>query len=74
MNFANGMLNLTNWLGNVIMPTAAGLFTAAAIFNFTEGRNYQHLAYAALASLMCSGLLRALECARCGEWHSTDIE
>ena len=21
MNFANGMLNLTNWLGNVIMPT-----------------------------------------------------
>jgi hypothetical protein len=74
MNFANGMLNLTNWLGNVIMPIAAGLFAAAAIFNFTKGRNYQHLAYAALASLMCSGLLRALECARCGEWHSTDME
>jgi hypothetical protein len=61
MNFANGMLNLTSWLGNVIMPTVAGLFAAAAIFNFTKGRNYQHLAYAALASLMCSGLLRALE-------------
>jgi len=26
VNFANGMLNLTNWLGNVIMPTVAGLF------------------------------------------------
>src|ERR1700732_5627955 len=61
MNLSNGMLNLTNWLGNVIMPTVAGLFAAAAIFNFTKGRNYQHLAYAALASLMCSGLLRALE-------------
>ena len=32
MNFANGMLNLTNWLGNVIMPTVAGLFAAAAIY------------------------------------------
>jgi hypothetical protein len=55
------VLNLTNWLGNVIMPTVAGLFAAAAIFHFSKGRNYQHLAYAALASLMCSGLLRALE-------------
>jgi hypothetical protein len=61
VNFANGMLNLTSWLGNVIMPTVAGLFAAAGIFNFTKGRNYQHLAYASLASLMCSGLLRALE-------------
>ena len=61
MNFANGMLNLTNWLGNVIMPTVAALFAAAAIYHFTKGRQYQHLVYAALASLMCSGLLRALE-------------
>ena len=49
MNFANGMLNLTSWLGNVIMPTVAGLFAAAAIVSYTKGRNYQHLAYAALA-------------------------
>jgi len=61
MNFANGILNLANWLGNVIMPTVAGLFAAAAIFHFSKGRNYQHLAYGALAALMCSGLLRALE-------------
>jgi hypothetical protein len=61
MNFANGMLNLTSWLGNIIMPTVAGLFAAAAIFNLTKGRNFQHLGYAALASLMCSGLLRVLE-------------
>ena len=61
MNLSNGMLNLTNWLGNVIMPTVAGLFAAAAIYHFSKGRLYQHFAYAALASLMCSGLLRVLE-------------
>lgn len=61
MNFANGLLNLTNWVGNVIMPTVAGLFAAAAIYHFSKGRNYQNFAYAALASLMCSGLVRVLE-------------
>jgi hypothetical protein len=61
VNFANGLLNLTNWVGNVIMPTVAGLFGAAAIYHFSKGRHYQHLAHAALASLMCSGLLRVLE-------------
>jgi len=24
VNLSNGLLNLTNWLGNVIMPTMAG--------------------------------------------------
>ena len=35
--FENGLLNLTNWLGNVIMPTLAGLFFAAAIYRFSKG-------------------------------------
>ena len=61
MNLANGLLNLTSWLGNVIMPTMAGLFAAAAIYRFSKGHPYQPLGYAALASLMCSGLLRAME-------------
>ena len=26
MNFLTGLTNLTNWLGNVIMPTLAGVF------------------------------------------------
>ena len=30
MSLSNGLLNLTNWLGNVIMPTLAGLFAARA--------------------------------------------
>ena len=61
MNLPNGLLNLTNWVGNVIMPTMAGLFAAAAIYHFSKGRQYQNLVYAALASLMCSGLVRVLE-------------
>ena len=61
MSFQNGMLNLTNWLGNVIMPTIAGLFAAAAVYRFGKAQPWQHLAWAAMSSLMCSGLLRALE-------------
>ncbi|MGC2261358.1 MAG: hypothetical protein WA474_00525 [Candidatus Sulfotelmatobacter sp.] len=61
MSLSNGLLNLTSWLGNVIMPTMAGLFAAAAIYRFSKGHPYSHLGYAALASLMCSGLLRAME-------------
>src|SRR5258708_37943775 len=61
VNLANGLLNLTNWLGNVIMPTMAGLFAAAAIYRFSKAHPYSHFGYAALASLLCSGLLRAME-------------
>ena len=61
MNFTSGLLNLTNWLGNVIMPTMAGLFAAAAIYRFSKGQPCSNLGQAALASLMCSGLLRVME-------------
>jgi|SRR6266481_914207 len=59
--FENGLLNLTNWAGNVIMPTLAGLFFAAAIYHFSKGQAWSHLSWAGFAALMCSGLLRALE-------------
>ncbi len=59
--FERGVLNLTNWTGNLMMPVLAGLFLAAAIYRFSKGQTYAHLGYAGFASLMCSGLLRALE-------------
>ena len=40
VNLSNGLLNLTNWLGNVIMPTMAGLFAAAAIYRFSKAQPY----------------------------------
>ncbi len=57
----HGLLNLTNWAANVIMPTLAGLLAAGAIYRFSKAQPYSHLGYAAFAALMCSGLLRALE-------------
>jgi hypothetical protein len=73
VNLSNGLLNLTNWLGNVIMPTMAGLFAAAAIYRFSKGQQYQQLGYAALASLMCSGLLRVMESfSNQASWNNPD--
>src|SRR5499433_792975 len=59
--FENGLLNLTNWTANVIMPTLAGLFAAAAVYSFSKSQPHSHYAYAGFTSLMCSGLLRVLE-------------
>lgn len=63
MSFYNGILNLTNWAGNVIMPTLGALFLAFAVVQFARG--YHHLysswAYGGLACLMVSGVLRMLE-------------
>src|ERR1700682_3445237 len=56
-----GLLNLTNWIANVILPTLAGLLAAGAIYRFSKSHPYSELAYAAFAALMCSGLLRSLE-------------
>jgi len=35
VSLSNGLLNLTSWLANVIMPTLAGLFAAAAVYQFS---------------------------------------
>jgi len=59
--FENGMLNLTNWTANVIMPTLAGLLFAVAVYRFGKAQPYSHLSWGGLASLLCSGLLRLLE-------------
>lgn len=68
-----GILNLTNWLGNVIMPTLAGLFLAAAIYGFTKGQHWQRYSYAGFAALMCSGILRLLESfSQTAAWNDPD--
>jgi hypothetical protein len=61
MLFENGILNLTNWLGNVILPTLAGLFFAIAIVRLVGPGQHQRWIYAGFLSLMVSGILRALE-------------
>lgn len=57
----NGLVNLASWLGNVILPTLAGLFFAGAIYRFSRGLPPQHLTHGGMACLLCSGIVRALE-------------
>ena len=61
MNFLDGITNITNWMGNVIMPTVAGLFFALAIVRYARGYSHQYIAWAGFLCLMVSGLLRGLE-------------
>jgi len=61
MSFYNGILNLTNWGGNVILPTLAGLFIAIAIIQLSKGKEYSYAMYGGFMCLMASGLLRAFE-------------
>jgi hypothetical protein len=61
MLFETGILNLTNWLGNVILQTLAGLFFAIAIVRFVGPGQHHRWIYAGFLSLMASGILRALE-------------
>lgn len=61
MSFQNGILNLTNWSANVILPTMAGLFIIIAIVQFSRGADHSRAMYGGFLCLMASGLLRALE-------------
>jgi hypothetical protein len=63
MSVYHGILNLTNWAGNVIMPTLGALFIAIAILQFARGQHqvYSMWAYGGILCLLVSGLLRAME-------------
>ena len=74
MSFYNGILNLTNWSGNVILPTLAALFIAIAILQFSKGHSYSHALYGGFLCLMASGLLRAFETfASQRPWDNPDV-
>lgn len=74
MSFTNGMLHLTNWVGNVILPTLAGLFFALAILRFARSESYGPAMYGGLLCLLVSGLLRAMETfASQRAWNDPDL-
>ena len=74
MSFLNGITNLTNWMGNVIMPTVAGLFFALAIIRYAKGYSHQYIVWAGFLCLMVSGLLRGLEkFAGQAAWNNGDV-
>ena len=61
MNFLTGLTNLTNWLGNVILPTMAGILFVIAVLRLSRSAPAQYAVYAGFAALMVSGILRAIE-------------
>lgn len=61
MSLDGAIVNLASWAGNVMMPTMAGAFFAGAVFRYSKGGQFENLLYGGFASLMCSGMLRALE-------------
>jgi hypothetical protein len=74
MTFLLGITNLTNWMGNVIMPTVSGLFFALAVIRYARGYAHQYIAWAGLLCLLVSGLLRGLETfASQASWNNPDV-
>lgn len=74
MSFDLGILQLANWLGNVILPTLSALFIVTAILQFAQGHEFSHALYGALACLLVSGLMRALETfAAQAAWNNPDL-
>ena len=61
MSLDGAITNLASWAGNTMMPTMAGLFFAGAVYRYSKGGQFEQLLYGGFASLMCSGMLRALE-------------
>jgi hypothetical protein len=61
MSLNGAITNLASWAGNTIMPTMAGMFFAGAVYRYSKGGAFEQLLYGGFASLMCSGILRAIE-------------
>jgi len=61
MSLDGAVVNLASWAGNVMMPTMAGAFFAGAVYRYSKGGQFEPLLYGGFSSLMCSGILRALE-------------
>src|SRR5665213_1143839 len=60
-SFDQGILNMTNWVGNGIMPVLAALMIALGIYRFSRGGDFERYVWGALGSLSVSGLLRLAE-------------
>jgi len=60
-SFDQGLLNMTNWIGNGVMPLLAGLMIALGIYKFSRGGDFERYFWGAMGALSVSGLLRLAE-------------
>jgi len=55
------LLNLVNFVGNVLCPLGAAVFVVAALVSYVQGRGAIRWAVTAVGLLMISGLTRLIE-------------
>ena len=55
------VLNLVNWVGNVIAPVGAALAVVMAILAYSQGRGVMRWSVTAAGLLVVSGLMRLIE-------------
>src|SRR6266536_1452237 len=55
------VLNLVNWIGNVISPVGAALAVVMAVISYSQGRGVMRWAVTAAGLLVISGLTRRIE-------------
>ena len=60
-SFDGGLLNLTSWVGNAVMPILAALILAMGIYKYSRGYHIDPYIGGTLAALSVSGLLRLAE-------------
>jgi len=60
-SFDGGLLNLTNWVGNAVMPIFAALILAMGIYKYSRGYHIDSYIGGTMAALSVSGLLRLAE-------------
>jgi hypothetical protein len=60
-SFDGGLLNLTNWVGNALMPIVAVLILAMGIYKYSRGYHIDPYISGTMAALSVSGLLRLAE-------------
>ena len=60
-SFDGGLLNLTNWVGNAVMPILAVLILATGIYKYSRGYHIDPYISGTIAALCVSGLLRLAE-------------
>ncbi len=55
------VLNLVNWIGNVIAPVGAALAVVMAVVSYSQGRGVMRWSVTAAGLLVISGLTRLIE-------------
>ena len=60
-SFDQGLLSMTSWVGNSVMPIIAALMVAYAVWKFSRGEDFERVMWGCLGALSVSGLLRLAE-------------